>query len=139
MGLAPVKEQDNFFESFLMALSKVGDYSPTVGISHCMIYTLPDCQISLSLATQFFQLSFGRRKKITRRYLLSRFHNYHRLQALSIRIRDGNARFHLDMVAGSSTEVLFKPQKNILNARVSYPTRNNRSMRSNVRPLVPIS
>ena len=40
--------------------------------------------------------------KLTRRYRLSRFHNYHRHQALIIRIRDGNARFHLDIVAGIS-------------------------------------
>ena len=51
---------------------------------------------------------FRGRFKITRRYLLSRFHNYHRLQALSFRIRDGNARFHLDIVAGSSDETLLK-------------------------------
>ena len=52
--------------------------------------------------------------KITRRDLLSRFHNYHRLQALSFRIRDGNARFHLDMVAGISSKTFFKSPKSVM-------------------------
>ena len=57
-------------------------------------------------------------EKITRRYLLSRFHNYHRLQALSIRIRDGNARFHLDMVAGRTPNVVSNVRR--LYARAVY-------------------
>ena len=54
LGPAPVKAQNiSLNRSLLACTPKVGDRSPTVGVSHCMIYTLPDCQISTSLSTQF--------------------------------------------------------------------------------------
>ena len=37
-----------------------------------------------------------------RRYLLSHFQDYHRLEKLNCRVRDGNGCFLLDMVAGRS-------------------------------------
>lgn len=94
--------------------------------AHTVWTSLPDCQISFTgnilaysrnlssqkfylFSTQIFKTPLEVLKK-TRRYLLSRFHNYHRLQALSFRIRDGNGRFHLDMVAGR-LPLKFSPQK----------------------------
>lgn len=125
--------------------------------AHTVWTSLPDCQISFTgsilsysrklssqkfylFSTQIFKTPLEVLKK-TRRYLLSRFHNYHRLQALSFRIRDGNGRFHLDMVAGR-LPTQFSPNRQFpfyKSARVASNSRNNRSTRSNVRPLVPVS
>ena len=58
--------------------------------------------------------------KKTRRYLLSRFHNYHRLQALSFRIRDGNARFRLDIVAGKTPSNLSVEESSLCKSRINY-------------------
>ena len=74
-------------------------------------HTLVSCQVEFFIifSTQIFKTPLEVLKK-TRRYLLSRFHNYHRLQALSFRIRDGNGRFHLDMVAGR-LPIQFSPNR----------------------------